>query len=142
MWLCSFEAEQISQCGGGCECLPRCLAIVLKHMYFGMSCACSHKRRQHRRGHPPLGTSGQPLSLSLTLSQSPILSLTLHHALFYPKSSQPSSSTVAPTKLKALFLPASKGEGPWEIWEKVQVLWICRGVGVFPSRVIRDEYRN
>ena len=32
-----------------------------------------------------------------------------------------------------------KGEGPWE---KVQVLRICRGVGVFPSRVIRDEYRN
>ena len=35
-----------------------------------------------------------------------------------------------------------KGEGPWEIWEKVQVLWICRGVGVFPSIVIRDEYRT
>ena len=34
-----------------------------------------------------------------------------------------------------------KGEGPREKWEKVQVLWICRGVGVFPSRVIRDEYR-
>jgi len=32
--------------------------------------------------------------------------------------------------------------GPWENWEKVQVLWISRGVGVFPSRVIRDEYRN
>ena len=31
-----------------------------------------------------------------------------------------------------------KGEGPWE---KVQVLWICRGVGVVPSRAIRDEYR-
>ena len=35
-----------------------------------------------------------------------------------------------------------KGEGPQENWEKVQVLWICRGVGVFPSRVIRDEYRT
>ena len=31
-------------------------------------------------------------------------------------------------------------EGPREIWEKVQVLWIYRGVGVFPSRVIRDAY--
>ena len=36
---------------------------------------------------------------------------------------------------------ASKGERPRENWEKVQVLWICRGVGVFPSKVIRDEYR-
>ena len=35
-----------------------------------------------------------------------------------------------------------KGEGPRENWEKVQVLWICKGVGVVPSRVIRDEYRN
>ena len=35
-----------------------------------------------------------------------------------------------------------KGEGPWENWEKVQVLLICRGVAVVPSRVIRDEYRN
>ena len=34
-----------------------------------------------------------------------------------------------------------KREGLWEYWEKVQVLWICRGVGVVPSRVIRDEYR-
>ena len=34
-----------------------------------------------------------------------------------------------------------KGEGSWENWEKVQVLWICRGAGVFPSRVIGDEYR-
>ena len=34
-----------------------------------------------------------------------------------------------------------KGEGPRENWEKVQVLWICRGVGVVLSRVIRDEYR-
>ena len=31
--------------------------------------------------------------------------------------------------------------GPWENWEKVQVLWICRGLGVVPSRVVRDEYR-
>ena len=36
---------------------------------------------------------------------------------------------------------ASKGERPRENWEKVQVLWICRGVGVVPSKVIRDEYR-
>ena len=36
---------------------------------------------------------------------------------------------------------ALKGEGLWENWEKVQVVRICRGVGVFPSRVIRDEYR-
>ena len=35
-----------------------------------------------------------------------------------------------------------KGEGSWENWEKVQVLWICRGAGVFPSRVIQDEYRT
>jgi len=35
-----------------------------------------------------------------------------------------------------------KGEGPRENWEKVQVLRICRGVGVLPSRVIRDEYRT
>ena len=35
-----------------------------------------------------------------------------------------------------------KGEGPREYWEKVQVLWICRGVGVFPSRVISNEYRS
>ena len=34
-----------------------------------------------------------------------------------------------------------KGESPRENWKKVQVLWICRGVGVVPSRVIRDEYR-
>ena len=33
------------------------------------------------------------------------------------------------------------GEGPLENWEKVQVLWICRGGGVVTSRVIRDEYR-
>ena len=36
---------------------------------------------------------------------------------------------------------AWKQEGPREYWEKGQVLWICRGDGVFPSRVIRDEYR-
>ena len=35
-----------------------------------------------------------------------------------------------------------KGECPRENWEKVQVLRICRGVGVVPSRVIWDEYRN
>ena len=34
-----------------------------------------------------------------------------------------------------------KGEGPRENWEKGQVLWICRSVGVFSSRVIQDEYR-
>ena len=34
-----------------------------------------------------------------------------------------------------------RGEGPWENWEKVQVLRIQRGVVVFPSRVIRGEYR-
>ena len=34
-----------------------------------------------------------------------------------------------------------KGEGPWKNWEKVQVVRICRGVGVVQSRVIRDEYR-
>ena len=34
-----------------------------------------------------------------------------------------------------------KGEGPRDNWEKVQVLRICRGVVVAPSRVIRDEYR-
>ena len=34
-----------------------------------------------------------------------------------------------------------KGEGPRANWEKVQVLGICRGVGVVTSRVIRDEYR-
>ena len=34
-----------------------------------------------------------------------------------------------------------KGEGLWENWEKGQVLWICRGAGVIPSRVIGDEYR-
>ena len=31
--------------------------------------------------------------------------------------------------------------GPRENWEKVQVLWICRGVGVFPSRLRRNEYK-
>ena len=34
-----------------------------------------------------------------------------------------------------------KLEGPREYWEKGQVLWICRGVGVVTSRVIRNEYR-
>jgi hypothetical protein len=34
-----------------------------------------------------------------------------------------------------------KGEGPRKNWEKVQVLRICRGVGVVPSRVLCDEYR-
>ena len=34
-----------------------------------------------------------------------------------------------------------KREGPRKNWEKVQVLWICRGVGVVPSRVIQDRYR-
>ena len=34
-----------------------------------------------------------------------------------------------------------KGPGPRKNWEKVQVLWICRAVGVFPSRVIRNKYR-
>ena len=28
-----------------------------------------------------------------------------------------------------------------EDWEKGQVLWISRGDGVVPSRVIQDEYR-
>ena len=36
---------------------------------------------------------------------------------------------------------ASKGEGPQENLQKVQLLRICRGVGVVTSRVIRDEYR-
>ena len=40
-----------------------------------------------------------------------------------------------------LCIAAGKGEGPRKNWEKVQVLWICRGVGVVPSRVIQDEYR-
>ena len=34
-----------------------------------------------------------------------------------------------------------KGEGLRENWQKVLVLWISRGVGVFQSRVIRDEDR-
>ena len=34
-----------------------------------------------------------------------------------------------------------KGEGPRDNWEKGQVLRICRGVGVVPSTVIRDECR-
>ena len=44
-------------------------------------------------------------------------------------------------KIKGERGKASKGEGSRENWEKVQVLQICRGVGVVPSRVIRDEYR-
>ena len=36
---------------------------------------------------------------------------------------------------------AWKGEDPQENWEKGQMFWICRGVGVVPSRVIRDKYR-
>ena len=34
-----------------------------------------------------------------------------------------------------------KGEGLRENWQKVLVLWICRGAGVSPSRVRRDEDR-
>ena len=34
-----------------------------------------------------------------------------------------------------------KGEGPRENWEKVQVVLICRGVGVVPSRVDSAKYR-
>ena len=34
-----------------------------------------------------------------------------------------------------------KGEGPRENCEKVQVLWICRGVGVVTSRVDSAKYR-
>ena len=44
-------------------------------------------------------------------------------------------------KIKGERGKAWKGEDPQENWEKGQVLWICRGVGVVPSRVIRDEYR-
>ena len=55
--------------------------------------------------------------------------------------------------MEACASPASQlvrtQEGGWEVGklgrgsprEKVQVLWICRGVGVFPSRVIREAYR-
>ena len=55
-------------------------------------------------------------------------------------------SSSAPKLLKPkntllVIIERGKGEGPRKNWEKVQVLWICRGVGVFPSRVIRDEYR-
>ena len=32
---------------------------------------------------------------------------------------------------------ASKGEGPQENLQKVQLLWICRGVGVVTQRVFR-----
>ena len=34
-----------------------------------------------------------------------------------------------------------KGEGPWDNLQKVQLLQICRGAGVSPSRVRRDEDR-
>ena len=44
-------------------------------------------------------------------------------------------------KIKGERGKAWKGEDPQENWEKGQVLRICRGVGVVPSRVIRDEYR-
>ena len=44
-------------------------------------------------------------------------------------------------KIKGERGKAWKGEGPREKWEKGQVLQISRGVGVFPSRVIRGEYR-
>jgi len=44
-------------------------------------------------------------------------------------------------KLTLLRGESVKREGPGENWEKVQVLRICRGVGVVTSRVIRDEYR-
>ena len=37
---------------------------------------------------------------------------------------------------------ARKGEGPRKNWEKVQVLGIPQGVGISPSRVLWDEYRN
>ena len=48
---------------------------------------------------------------------------------------------MVPKKSKGERGKAWKGEGPWENWEKVQVLRICRSVGVMTSRVIRDEYR-
>ena len=44
-------------------------------------------------------------------------------------------------KIKGERGKAWKGEDPQENWEKGQVLWICRGVGVVPSRVISDEDR-
>ena len=44
-------------------------------------------------------------------------------------------------KIKGERGKASKGDGSRENLQKVQMLRICRGVGVFPSRVIQDEYR-
>ena len=44
-------------------------------------------------------------------------------------------------KIKGERGKASKGEGSLENLQKVLLLWICRGVGVVPSRVIQDEYR-
>ena len=44
-------------------------------------------------------------------------------------------------KIKGERGKASKGEGSRENLQKVLLLQICRGDGVFPSRVIRDEYR-
>ena len=38
-------------------------------------------------------------------------------------------------------LEKSRESTNWEDWEKGQVLWISRGVGVVTSKVIRDEYR-
>ena len=45
-------------------------------------------------------------------------------------------------KIKGERGKACKGEGPWEHLQKVQLLRICRGVGVVPSRVFWVEYRN
>ena len=44
-------------------------------------------------------------------------------------------------KIKGERGKAWKGEDPQENWEKGQVLWICRSVGVVTSRVMGDEYR-
>ena len=45
-------------------------------------------------------------------------------------------------KIKGERGKASKGEGPQENLQKVQLLRIHRGVGVVPSRVVQDEYRT
>ena len=45
-------------------------------------------------------------------------------------------------KIKGERGKASKGEGPQENLQKVQLLRIHRGVGVVPSRVIQDEYQT
>ena len=84
----------------------------------------------------------------------PNLPLTLicsHTAHQQPSQEEPSDGAVAATKIKGergttdrqegCGRVQGKGEGPRANWEKVQVVWICRGVGVVPSRVIRDEYR-